>query len=234
MEQLRDQPKFRQEIAFQWWLVSRCPANREVAAHFGVREDTVEHWRSRGGWDDRRKAALSAVEERERATRPGSFRVTDFVTKEQVDRAMVGLWLEMTGVVKDGGLKCVEEPKKSAVSWRIREYLEVTKRVEAMIERDRALGLVSSEVAEMGGNFISREDLELLATLPLDALKQIRVLTQEYMSDLGQRSEVEADGAAEGRAESAAVEASQPSLPALPPVNNGASGKGEPWIDAPS
>lgn len=191
--------KWVRELAFHHWCLNGGPECEvsEVARSFGVSVGRVFNWKERDGWDVKWAARMSEAEAALRGR--SSFKVSQYVSQEQLDRSLMALYVGMTAVISEGGLnpRPRDGKERPLVSFRVQDYVTVIDRISTMLRREedrRRLGGVLSEMP-LG---VTKEDLSILASLPPDKVKSLSLLADGFIEYLRDKDLVRRDAPTEG------------------------------------
>jgi hypothetical protein len=182
------------EMAAHFWMSHGGPACEisEVARHFDIPRARVYAWAERDGWAEKHRAMAAETDLRLEAK--SSFRVSEFVTVEQLDRALVSLFIGMTGVISDGGLqtKPRSNTDRPLVGFKVADYIVVADRLRDMLRREEDRGRLTGAASNLPIG-IAKTDLRLLAELSPEKIRAVRLLAEGYMENLKRLSLVRPD-----------------------------------------
>jgi len=212
--------KFTRDLAFHMWALSGGPATEiaEVARAFGVPPSRVYAWKERDGWDVKWQARMSEAEEALRGR--SSFRVSQYVSQEQLDRSFISLYVAMTAVISSGGLnpRKKDGTDRPVVSFRVADYITVLDRLGHMLHREEDRKRLGGVLGEMPLG-VTKEDLSILASLPPDKVKSLSLLADGFLEFLREKELIRPDAPTEGPGGTGAGASSRVTDPSKDPEN---------------
>ncbi len=182
------------EMALHFWMSHGGPACEisEVARHFDIPRARAYAWAERDAWAEKYRAMAAETDRRLEAK--SNFKVSEYVSVEQLDRALVSLFIGMTGVISDGGLQA--KPRSNTdrplVGFKVGDYVVVIDRLRDMLRREEDRGRLTGAVGNLPIG-IAKTDLRLLAELSPEKIRAVRLLAEGYMENLKRLSLVRPD-----------------------------------------